>query len=248
MYSRFKINCRNLSPTLKDSYYDMKYSFYSLLLEAIKSRDSNLSEMIHSGKRKRAFLFSNLFPTSNFRYCHFYLTTPYKDVADVFTKALSKNVLLNLGNHLLKSDDSKVQLLITRSEVQMITLNPEKGLSFLSPIVLRDKNGKAINSFDEDTFIKALKGNINRVAKAVLPDLNDDLNFDISLNLTKPMKKKLYSIKGHPIRAWSANSPNDKIIFKGDSRAASVALYYGIGDRTHLGFGMLGLAKEVPSE
>jgi len=242
-YSRLKVNFFS-SPIDVQSYkqhfiYDNRYSTYSALLNVIKSQNVKLAEEIHENKIPRAFLFSNfIFPNlrgRKFKF-HLYITSSYNEIFSALLKGFSKLDAISINNQFL----FKANLQIERYDIANID-----SFTFLSPFILRDKKGKTTES--EDSFSNLIKEQIKRVANALyennkLKEKIDD--FDIVLN-TSGFKKKLFVIKNTTCRAWSATSPNDTIKFEGKSKdlVKAIALYYGIGDKTNFGFGMLGLPK-----
>lgn len=225
-----------------ENFYDHKYNMYSLILKIISSSDARLAEDIHSGKIKRAFLYSNIiFPiinqkqkTKSSSHFHIYFTSPHKEVFNSMLKSISKVSRVNLNGFSIN---------VIGSEVEIFNDVPNE-LVFLSPFVLRDKTGHAPEDFSEEYFANAIKDGILRTANALRG--NSSLNFDIKFVFggEANFKKKRYIVKDTVVRAWSATSPNDKIVFSGDPLAKMIALFYGIGDKTHMGFGMLGLPQE----
>ncbi|MCS7109340.1 MAG: hypothetical protein NZ903_00905, partial [Candidatus Micrarchaeota archaeon] len=100
---------------------------------------------------------------------------------------------------------------------------------------------------DRDVLTREIKRGISSIAKRKGITLN---SFDIQINSEVDFKEKLYPFESSSgakvaIKAYSATSPNATISFEGDPYAKLIALYFGIGDRTKLGFGMLGIKKAV---
>jgi len=241
MYSRIKVRFRIDSLKFLEEQYDDRYPLYSVLLKVIQKADPVLSEDIHSGKIKRTFLFSNLiFPKGRKSVnCHIYFTTPYKKVADAFIK----------GINLLSGVTIKGYLLILEGTEYEIHQNVPDTLNFLGPVVLRHKNGKYLEEFDTELIERMIKDGIIRVSERLKEEgkLESLDEFNVTLVLkNSSLKKKLYSVKDKKFRAWSATSPEDALIFSGAGKqtAKHIALYYGVGDKTNLGFGMLGFRKE----
>jgi CRISPR-associated endoribonuclease Cas6 len=248
LYSRLKINFLSTPISAEDFkknfLYDNRYSTYSALLKVIKSQNKKLAEDIHENRIPRAFLFSNfIFPNLRGRKFnfHLYLTSSYSEVFSALLKGFSKLYVISINNQFLY----KANLEIERYDISNID-----SFTFLSPFILRDKEGKTTDL--QDSFSMLIKEQIKRVADALYESnkIKSKIgDFDVVLN-TSGFKKKLFKIKKNDsnvtsYRAWSATSANETIKFEGKSKdlAKAIALYYGVGDKTNFGFGMLGLPK-----
>ena len=230
MYSRLKIR---FTAGNNFNYYGVKYEMYSVLLKIIKISDPLLSKLIHENKIPRAFLFSNaIFSKKNKRMFHIYFTTPLKKVADALINSMSKISHIKLGDSVIDIGD-----IISEQFDPVPSI-----VNFLSPFVLRRKNGDALNEFDHKIFEEMIKDGIIRVSKKLDNQLHLD-SYDFDVRIKGNFRKKLFTIKNTYVRAWEATSPDSVIEFNGNPLARYIAMYYGIGDKTKFGFGMLGIPK-----
>ncbi len=240
MFNRLKLNFERSrvsgSPAVP---FDYKYILYSNLLNKILSVDSKLSESIHEGSFKRAFVLSNLFFSRskgsinafNSRKFHFYLTSRDSSVLKAILDGF-------LTDPVLKFPKSSYVLKNVEREVY----EDVDSFSILSPLVFRSKDGNYIYPKDLNLIDKFIGDSLVRVASALNISLGDpkvsiEHNCD---NLESCFKKRIYHIHNTPIVGWI---PADKSvrIKVSDPIAKRVAFYMGLGDRTHLGFGMVGV-------
>ncbi len=212
--------------------YDNRYAFYSAFLKVIQSAEPRLAEEIHAGHLPRPFLFSNLIfnrgnPAKS-NAAHMYITSPYGRVFSSLLRGLSSVNALNLH---------QTSFIIKNLSVQDIEVSSNK-FTFLSPLLLRDKSGQALSSFNKELFEDKIKDGLLRVGKKL--GLEGEPAVHIIGN---SMKRKLYNIKG---TFWRAYVPanGEALEIDGPDEWRALALYYGIGDKTQMGFGMLGVAKE----
>jgi len=240
MYNRIKIRFygENIPINNPPLLYDHGYQMYSCFIDVIRSVNPLLAEKIHNGELKRSFLFSNFIINKNYieRFKHFSHFNGKFHLYFSGSKEVINSVIVGLlkKKHLILGKSSKLSL--EGIEYEYFQEIPSKFV-FLSPIVLREKDGTYLDLFDKRVFEEKIKQGLTRVANSVNVHLDQ---FDVSLVLSDPLRPKLYNIKGGSVRAWAANSVEDTIVFSGDEKAKLLALYYGIGDRVHMGFGMIG--------
>jgi CRISPR-associated endoribonuclease Cas6 len=206
--------------------------------------DPELAEKIHSNKIKRAFLFSNfIFDKKRRRSFFVYFTTSNPDIVNSLLKSFSKNTIL--------SNDSKSLIFDFRGlNISYFDLGVVDEFNFLSPIVIREKNGKSKikNPLKDYPLLieEEIKRSINSIASKILNQKLD--SFDVKVQ--GEFRKKRYCFTNQKqefvtVYALEALTPYSKVTFQGDPKAKSIALLFGVGDKTKLGFGMLGCIKKV---
>ncbi|MEM4133721.1 MAG: CRISPR-associated endoribonuclease Cas6 [Candidatus Micrarchaeia archaeon] len=232
IYSRLKIYLRKENPISNSIIFNDRYLIYSFILNAIRMKNPDLSDKIHSNKLPRAFVFSNIIPYKSYHILYF--TTPYKEVFNAFYSGLNRSSRLNDRNKMFNFN-------IVNTILENFDISSYKHFNFLSPFLIRTKE-KVLDEIDLNFFEKSISEGIKRVSTKLNIDVEDT---NVKINGTKDdFRKKLYVFKNSKnedvyIRAFSAKSPSVSISFN-DDKAKAIALFYGIGDRTKLGFGMLG--------
>ncbi len=234
MYQRFKIRFSIQRNKEKFNFFNNRYLFYSLFLDTIRISNENISKKIHNGEIKRAFLFSNLFYNKKINpkflpsRFHIYITSAYKEVASSLINGFEKKKLFNVNGSLIFLED-----------IVMETFDTLDSLTLISPIVVRNKDGKPFEEYNKNKFEEKLEEYFNRLASSL--NINEKINISIEGNL----RKKLFKIKNTYVRAWEFIDKNSSIEIKGSRLAKQLLLYYGLGDKTNLGFGMLGVNHGV---
>lgn len=238
LYYRLKVNFqpKELSPLP----YDFHYLFYSALLKKIEIIDKNLAKAIHDGKKPRSILFSNfiysknakktldgIYPKNGF---HAYITSQYSEVMDSLIRAFLTTPLIIF--------DDKTMFIANNVVTEQLTIEESQNeFVFLSPIVIRSKNGKDLSPGSSYQFANAIKSGILRIAKKTIPEKVQEIEKS-KVVVKGEFRKKVFTIKGFPISAYEPRA-NGAVLYLESQSAKQLALYTGIGDRVHLGFGMI---------
>jgi CRISPR-associated endoribonuclease Cas6 len=229
---RIKVNVWVERSETTRALYDHKYALYTHLLKTLSVFSPHLSTQIHDGEIKRGFLFSNLiFNTSDPKRstkAHFYVVSARSDVMKGLLKGFTTVNRLNFDGF---------SLLVKDVSVQRMMVNDGR-FTFLSPVILRYKDGSVMEEFDKEEFEELTTAGLLRVGKVLGVDGDVHVEF-----VGEPLKKKLYKIKNTYWRAFSATSSSQYVIVKGDERWWAVTSYFGIGDKVHMGFGMMGVKE-----
>jgi len=234
-YNRLKINFEILKKGDNLNFYDYHYPLYSSILKCIEIINPSLSEEIHSGNIKRAFIYSNIiFNKKNIKKAnkaHIYITSAHKEVLFSIIKGLNLTKQIKINDIIYSIKNIKNEIY----ELKKITK-----FNILSPIILRNKDGTTLNEITKEDFEEKVKESIKRITNKLKLSGEFDIRY-----LGKKLRPKLFNIKGTNIRAFEATSSKDTIEIRGSDLAKIVALYFGIGDKTNFGFGMLGIPKTI---
>ncbi|BCS90753.1 MAG: CRISPR-associated protein Cas6 [Candidatus Micrarchaeota archaeon] len=241
-YSRIVVTFRALDPNFTSSnlFYNHNYPFYSTILSIIKSEDQELSKEIHENKYKRAFLFSNIIPTKRRNEFRIFITSQHKKIQQAIANGFSR--LSTSRPLIIYYEGSQYLFSINNVNIQSFSISDKNNtyrFNFLSYFILRGEDGKPIEPKDDSEFSIYIKESLLRTVRSI--GIKDE--FDLRINGSCSFKKKLIKIKHEFYRAWSAASPKKTIEISGSELVAASALYLGIGDKTKMGFGMLGIEK-----
>ncbi len=243
-YNRAKVNLR-LELNLKGSVLSWNYNhgLYAVLLQSIRNPD--LRNKIHNGELPRAFVFSNLIPSSKdlkmirksvsplgmtapYK-AHFYFTSRDKSVFSEMIKGFTEMSKLWLaGPH------GRVEYNIENVIMENVDVK-DSVFTFLSPLVVRNKDGKYVDI--EEVGKEGIEEEINKGLERVSKQIGVPL--DGNVRIIGELKKKLYHIHDTPVLAYIPKTK--KVLEIEGELTKAAALYLGLGDKTHLGFGMVGL-------
>jgi len=218
--------------------FNYHYPVYSTIIKMIKTIDKKLADDIHNNTIKKPFVFSNFLPDKGYKIkknsiglilpprIHMYMTSRDRDIIKTILSGLHRMRYLKIGETLLMVTDTKI-------ETQEINRNHD--FSLLSPIALRGYDGKniEINGFGELSKVLSSKlKNINRHYKLNIKGIKIKPKKDTKLN------KKLIWVKNTPVRAYEIVG---KFNIDTSDALLPIIMYMGLGDKTNLGFGMVGL-------
>ncbi|MEM4360576.1 MAG: CRISPR-associated endoribonuclease Cas6 [Candidatus Anstonellaceae archaeon] len=237
MFVRYKLMFKIIRGK-KENFYNLKYLFYSLLLQKIASFDKELARKIHDNENeyKRAFLFSNFIFTKK-RVFSVYFATTKKEIEQILFKILQTPLFFN--------EDKTIVFELSTIYRQQIEIDKINMLNFLSPIVIRTKDGKSKITENKESYNKLIEQEVIRTINSVSSKVGVELE-DYSIRVDGTFRKKIFVFQNSKnqkvqIHALEAIDPKANISFEGDSNAKVIAYLYGVGDRTNLGFGMLGV-------
>jgi CRISPR-associated endoribonuclease Cas6 len=211
--------------------YDYKYELYSAIMARIKNRNSELSTLIHTSRGIPLLNISSLLPLKfngsakwpNARLFALVINTVNSDVAETISAVFEKGVTIILNSVML----SVVSM--TQKTVDFKYLPTLPVLKSRAPVVIRD-NGKYYR-FGDTEFEYKLAYSLKRKADAATGKNTVVRGLTITSG-----HRKIYVINGHAVPASIIS-----FIIDADEDVVRTALVYGVGSKTQMGFGMVGV-------
>jgi CRISPR-associated endoribonuclease Cas6 len=214
--------------------YNYQYELYSAIQSGIRTRNPNISTLIHNSRGVSLLNMSALLPLKfegvprwqNARMFALVINTIDPDVADAVSAVLTPGTSLRLNSCMFNVHSTKRM----KMDFKYVPSLPE--LKGRGPIVIREK-GKYYRVGDRE-FELHLSSALKRKADAVTGRNTVVRGLTIDRG-----RAKVYQVGGHNVPASILS-----FILDADEDVIRTALIYGVGSKTQMGFGMVTVGEQ----